>query len=149
MTNQSRNQSATNQAARELLFARKVAYRLDQNLDSLPAASADRLARARQAALARKKTEAPLAVRAPVLRTANAGGGHGFLSINPGSWFGRFSIALPLVILVAGLIGLYQGEQEQRIDDLAEIDAMVLSDELPLTAYLDHGFNAYLAEQAE
>jgi hypothetical protein len=30
---------------------------------------------------------------------------------------------------------------------LAELDAAVLADELPLTAYLDHGFNAYLESQ--
>jgi hypothetical protein len=30
---------------------------------------------------------------------------------------------------------------------MAELDAAVLSDELPLTAYLDHGFNAYLESQ--
>ena len=37
-------------------------------------------------------------------------------------------------------------EQQERIADLAEIDAAVLSDELPLDAYLDHGFNAYLSQ---
>jgi hypothetical protein len=42
---------------------------------------------------------------------------------------------------------VYQVEQERRIAEIAELDAAVLSDELPLTAYLDHGFNAYLAQQ--
>ncbi|MGI4848058.1 MAG: DUF3619 family protein [Janthinobacterium lividum] len=149
MTNQSSNQANNKIVAKEVVFARKLAYRLDQNLDNLPAASIDRLAAARAAALARKKDNGPLPAFAPATRAVPAGGGRGILSFDPGSWFGRFGIALPLVVLVAGLIGLYQGEQDQRIDDLAEIDAMVLSDELPLTAYLDHGFNAYLAKKAE
>lgn len=150
MTHQSGNRSAARLAANEQQFACKLAYRLDQNLDNMPSATTDRLAKARMAAMARKKPDAPLAVLAPALRTAGAGSsGRGLLSFDPGSWLGRFTIALPLIILVAGLIGLYQGEQEQRIDDLAEIDAMVLSDELPLTAYLDHGFNAYLTEKAD
>ncbi|CAJ2906328.1 transmembrane protein [Burkholderia pseudomallei] len=33
----------------------------------------------------------------------------------------------------------------QRTAELADIDAAMLSDDLPLTAYLDHGFNAYLS----
>ena len=59
------------------------------------------------------------------------------------------SVALPVVIVFASLVGMYQAEKRQHIVDLAEIDAMVLTDELPLNAYLDHGFNAYLAQQGE
>ncbi|CAG9188733.1 hypothetical protein BVI2075_1310016 [Burkholderia vietnamiensis] len=33
----------------------------------------------------------------------------------------------------------------QRTAELADIDAAMLSDDLPLNAYLDHGFNAYLS----
>ena len=47
------------------------------------------------------------------------------------------------------MIGVYQYEQKQRIAELAELDAALLSDELPLSAYLDHGFNAYLANRSE
>jgi hypothetical protein len=54
---------------------------------------------------------------------------------------------VPLFALVAGLSSVYQHEQKQHIAELAELDAAVLSDELPLTAYLDNGFNAYLASQ--
>jgi hypothetical protein len=35
------------------------------------------------------------------------------------------------------------------VADLAELDAAVLSDELPLSAYLDHGFNAYLTQSEQ
>jgi hypothetical protein len=42
------------------------------------------------------------------------------------------------------MVGVYQYEQQQSIVELAEMDAAVLSDELPLSAYLDQGFGAYL-----
>ena len=44
---------------------------------------------------------------------------------------------------------MFKYEQQKHISDTADIDAAVLSDELPLSAYLDHGFSAYLARQAE
>jgi uncharacterized membrane protein (UPF0136 family) len=53
-------------------------------------------------------------------------------------------VALPLLLVMGGMVGVYQYEQQQSIAELAEMDAAVLSDELPLSAYLDHGFNAYL-----
>jgi hypothetical protein len=58
-------------------------------------------------------------------------------------------VAVPLLAAVFGLAGLYQYEQQQRIAELAELDAAVLSDELPLTAYTDHGFNAYVSSQPQ
>ncbi|MFX6226163.1 DUF3619 family protein, partial [Acinetobacter baumannii] len=45
--------------------------------------------------------------------------------------------------------GIYQHENAKRVSYLADIDAAVLSDELPLSAYLDHGFNAFLAEKGQ
>lgn len=127
----------------DLNFAYKVRHALNEHLDDLPASTTDRLAQARKMALARKKAhvEAPLKVR--VRKKALAGAGTGFFSF---SWMTRMSVALPLLVLVGGLAGIYQYEQEQRVADLAELDAAVLSDELPLSAYLDHGFNAYLAQ---
>ena len=130
----------------DLNFAYKVRHALNERLDELPASTTDRLAQARMAAMARKKAHvaAPLTVRASKTELAHAGGG-GFLSQGFG-WFGRMGVAVPMLVLVAGLTGIYHYEQQQRIADLAELDAAVLSDELPLSAYLDHGFNAYLSQ---
>ncbi len=73
----------------------------------------------------------------------------GFGSLFSFETAGRMAIAAPLMALVIGLGAIYQYEEDQRIAEMAEIDAAVLSDELPLTAYLDQGFNAYLAKQAQ
>jgi hypothetical protein len=134
--------------AKEINFAYRVRHALNENLDQLPAATGDRLAAARQLALSRKKPDAGRRAVVPQLAAAHRGDGAGFLG-RPLSWLGRMSVALPVVIVFVGLVGMYQAEKRQHIVDLAEIDAMVLSDELPLNAYLDHGFNAYLAQQGE
>src|SRR5471030_2480512 len=95
----------------DLNFAYKVRHALNEHLDDLPASTTDRLAQARQQALARKKAhvEAPLRVR--VSKNALAGAGTGFFSF---TWMTRMSVALPLLVLVGGLVGIYQYEQEQR-----------------------------------
>src|SRR5471032_1117595 len=133
----------------DLNFAYKVRHALNEKLDDLPASTTDRLAQARKAALARKKAhvEVPLSVRVARTELAGAGAG-GFLS-QPFSWLGRMGMVLPLLLLVGGLTGIYHYEQQQRIAELAELDAAVLSDELPLSAYLDHGFNAYLTQSEQ
>jgi hypothetical protein len=130
----------------DLNFAYKVRHALNEKLDDLPASTTDRLAQARKAALSRKKAH----VEVRVAKTEMAGAGAaGSMFSQPFSWLGRMSVALPLLLLVGGLVGVYQYEQQERIADLAELDAAVLSDELPLSAYLDHGFNAYLTQSEQ
>lgn len=124
----------------DLNFAYRVRHALNEKLDELPASTTDRLAAARQAAMARKKAHVPVRVTQSELATAGAGG---FFS-SRFNWLGRMSVAVPLLVLGVGMVGLYQYEEQQRIAELAELDAAVLSDELPLSAYLDNGFNAYL-----
>lgn len=132
--------------AKELNFAYKVRHALNENLDNLPSNTTTKLAQARAKALAAKKNDAPVHVR--VSQAAIAGQIGDFFS-EPLSWFRRLSLAVPAIVLAAGLFGIYHLEQQQRISDTAELDALVLADELPLSAYLDHGFNAYLASQGE
>ena len=126
----------------DLNFAYKVRHALNEKLDDLPASTTDRLAAARKAAIARKKAHVPVQVAQRQL-AGNIGSLFSFTAL------GRMGVALPLLGLVAGLAGIYQYEEQQRIEEIAELDAAVLSDELPLTAYLDQGFNAYLAQRAQ
>ncbi|KVL15095.1 DUF3619 family protein [Burkholderia sp. MSMB1826] len=133
-------------ANRELEFALKVRRALDERAAALPAATTDRLAVARRAALARKKPEA---ASAPVFVPAFAGA-YGPTPANrpPAgrpSFARRLLRAWPLALLLAGLVGIAYWEDMQRTAELADIDAAMLSDDLPLNAYLDHGFNAYLS----
>ena len=133
---------------KELEFAYRVKRALDANLEYLPESTTQSLAEARRVAVARKKrSSAPLRAAAPQLVLSGNTGGT--LSPAPWSWVGRLGVAIPLLVGVLLFAGLYQHEHQQRISDLAEIDAGVLSDELPLSAYLDHGFDAFLAQQGE
>ena len=132
--------------AEDINLAYKVRHALNENLDTLSPEVSARLNFARSIALSRKKNDAPLRI----LNTQGvlAGNIGDFLN-RPFSWLGRIGLALPLLAFIIGLIGIYEFEQQQHIFETAEIDMAVLSDELPLVAYLDHGFNAYLAKPEE
>ena len=57
-----------------------------------------------------------------------------------------FSLRLLLAtaLLAAGLAAIYVGQQDQRAADVEELDALLLTDELPIDAYLDRGFETWL-----
>ncbi len=130
----------------ELEFAYKVRAVLDEEVDALPENARNRLQAARQKAIALKKPETVAYVVAPAPR---------FAGIIPTqfrdapNWLIRVGIVIPLLLLVLGSVGIYYYEQERSIDDLADLDAAVLADELPINAYLDHGFNSYLNKHGE
>jgi hypothetical protein len=131
---------------KELDFAYKVRRALDENLDQLPPTTLQGLEAARRKALAAQKKSSPL--RVFFMNRAAAGHLH-HLMRDPVAWLMRASFVLPAIIVAAGLVGMYQFEQQERITETAEIDALVLADELPLNAYIDKGFGAYLAERGE
>lgn len=137
---------------RERRFAHAVRTALNESAGQLPPDVRDRLAAARRTALAHKKAEAPRTVHAPAL--AMPGGGsaafdlEGGMPSSPlqrvGAFLRRFGLLWPTIALVAGLAGIYQWQQQQRVDELAEVDAAMLLDDLPLAAYADQGFHQYL-----
>jgi hypothetical protein len=130
--------------ARERAFAMKVARALDEAAATLPASRLEQLAMARKAALRAQKTPVPSIQWAT--RPALAGSSGSELST--AGRYGRIGFAAGLLVLVlAGLIGIFHVEQERHIDDLAEIDSALLTDDLPISAYADHGFNAYLKQK--
>jgi len=134
---------------KELQFAYKVKLALDANLDGLSGDQLQHLAAARRVAVARKKK--PVAVRNPqsALVLALGGNSDNASSSAKPSWWNRLGVVVPLLAGIILLSGIYQHENAKHVAELAEIDAAVLSDELPLSAYLDHGFNAFLAEKGE
>jgi hypothetical protein len=130
----------------DINLAYKIRHALNENLDNLPASTTERLASARALAMSRKKADAPMRALAPVQAARS---GFGVRSLFSTPWITRAAVAAPLLAMVAGLVGIYQVQREQRVAELADLDAAVLSDDLPLTAYTDHGFNAYLAQQQQ
>lgn len=116
----------------ELQFAHKIRHVLYQGTDSLDAGIAARLHAARTAALNHQ--------RQPVAMLSLAGVGHATAE------FFRSSIA-PTVLAFALVIGaagtLYVNDAIQD-HETEEIDSALLSDELPINAYLDDGFQAWV-----
>lgn len=133
---------------KELEFALKVRRALDENAANLPAATVEKLTAARRTALGRKKPEA-VAAHAFVPVFAHAGASLDVpvpaaprQRLSP---LRRLARIWPLIALIVGIMAVAYWEDLQRSAELADIDAAMLSDDLPLNAYLDHGFNAYLS----
>jgi hypothetical protein len=125
----------------ELKFTNTLRQALNESarLDgSRGAAIAERLRAARERALAQHRTEREPALAWARLAAADVIGGFG--------GFGGFSLRLllPTVLLVAGLASIYNWQQDQRAADVVELDAQLLTDDLPIDAYLDRGFEAWL-----
>lgn len=125
-------------------LARQITAMLDASANEMPADIADRLAAARRVALSRRRAEAPqtsprLAAAGPSLH------GDARRSMRPlGDWVRRLGLVWTLVALAGGLAGIYQWQQQQRIEELADVDAAMLLDELPPAAYADEGFHVFL-----
>jgi hypothetical protein len=120
----------------------ELGYRIKQSLNnglSLQDATLDRLSSAREAALSRQQVEA----RASWLSWAGAIGGDS----GPPRFFSR--LVLPTLVLALGLFVMNYWHQAQLAQENAEIDAEVLTGDLPLDAYLDKGFDAWLKRSSE
>ncbi len=128
----------------ELRFARRLCNALDEVAAALPSTTLEHLTLARKAALRVQKMPGTRRAPAFVTQTASAGGAD---AGNGRFGFARVGLVFSTLVLVgACLTGLYQFEQQKRIEDLAEMDAAVLDDDLPISAYADHGFNAFLKQ---
>jgi len=117
----------------ESKFGYQIKQQLDRALD-LEAATLDRLKAARERALARQR------VTEPVFALAWADAVLGRLSGNPAS----ASIALAGAALILALIGLQYWQQTPTVEEIEEIDAALLTSDLPINAYLDKSFDTWL-----
>ena len=119
-------------------FGRASATLLTQGAQSLPAGIKDRLHAARMKALSIRKAEKVL-VQKPVFA-----GAMGNYSSGSNSLWDTVGWVAPLFVLVFGLIGIAQWQNDSRIIDIAEVDAALLTDDVPPDAYADSGFLAFL-----
>jgi hypothetical protein len=119
----------------EMQLGHKVRHLLNQETRLEPAVT-QRLAEARERALARQRPEL-----APALVWAdNLTGRVGWGSL-------ALRILLPLALLVASGTAIYAWQQNQRAAEVEEIDSLLLTDDLPLDAYLDRGFQSWLKKR--
>jgi hypothetical protein len=59
-------------------------------------------------------------------------------------WWARIGSVLPLVALVVGLLVINSIQNDNRAQEVAEVDVALLTDELPPAAFADPGFVQYL-----
>jgi hypothetical protein len=64
-------------------------------------------------------------------------------------WWQRVGMVLPLLALVAGLYGIDQWSLRETVLAAAEVDVLLLADDLPPAAYTDPGFGEFLRSPAE
>jgi len=122
----------------EAQFGDRIRHLLNQSLE-LDARTAGRLRAARETALARQRPEP-----APALAWADNVLG------SSGGWAGvSLRLVLPLILLVASAGTLYNWQQKQLAAEVEEIDVQLLTDDLPIDAYLDRGFQNWLKTRAE
>ena len=129
----------------EKQFADKITAYLDAGTQDLRAGTAYRLQQARSAALARLDPAFAQAV-APALAFSRGAGGsaagrpwtHG-----PARWLG---IAL---IAAAAAFGWQQWRAVQQVHELQDLDAQILTSDLPIDAYLDRGFANWLRDDSD
>jgi len=117
----------------ESKFGHQIRQQLDQALDLEPA-TLKQLKVAREQAVARQR------VSEPVFVLAWADAVVGRLSGNPAS----ASIVLAGAALILALVGIQYWQRAPSVEELAEIDAALLTSDLPINAYLDNSFDTWL-----
>lgn len=135
----------------EPLIARLAREALDESVEHLPWRVTHRLATAREAALARLPAEAHVTVAAPAVI------GHGQVVVAAGGpqlpsrrgdrrhfGLGLAAVVVPVLIIVGALYAISEWDSRLRADDIAGVDAAVLVDEVPISAYADRGFGVFL-----
>ena len=131
----------------EARFGVRIASMLGERAQSTAPDISERLRFAREQALVRAQ-----AARRQV-QTASApvvvGRGRAAVLANPLGWWFKLGSAAPLALLVLGLAGIAHVHDKAQIAAVAEVDAALLSDDLPPAAYTDPGFAEYLKTSKE
>lgn len=120
-------------------LALRLTAHLSGGAEALPHDISERLRFSRERALASRRAASVVQVAPQVVhngRSAVLGG-------PPSVWL-RLVSALPLLVLVAGLVFIQHHHDLQQIAVAAEIDSALLADDLPPAAYGDPGFSEFL-----
>ena len=131
----------------EARFGVRIASMLGERAQSTAPDISERLRFAREQALVR----AQAARRQEQVATAPMVVGRGRTAVlaNPLGWWFKLGSAAPLALLVLGLAGIAHVHDKAQIAAVAEVDAALLSDDLPPAAYTDPGFAEYLKTHQE
>jgi hypothetical protein len=123
-------------------FGLKTASYLSAGAADLPYDISERLRAARVQAVSKRKV-AKIQTSSSVVATG------GSAALTWGSedglgWWARIGSVLPLIALVVGLLVINSIQDDNRAQEVAEVDVALLTDELPPAAFADPGFVQYL-----
>ena len=133
----------------EARFGMLVSARLSEGTQQLPHDVTERLRHARQVALEHRQTASSVQVNAsatglsPAATLSFGGSGKGK------SWWTSLTALVPLAALLLGLGLIEHFHVQDQIAAAAEVDAALLSDDLPPAAYSDPGFVEFLKTSRE
>ena len=113
---------------------KKVVQMLDQGLGDIKGSTLDRLQSARRASLESYRSAETMV---NVGRGASARNGH--------EWHLKTRRFVSFISLLLALMGIIYWQSLQQGDENEDIDIMLLVDDLPINAYLDNEFEAWLA----
>ncbi len=128
-------------------FGLKVAAHLAMGNADLSHDISERLRVARFQAVTKRK-RAPLASVATAVYGSGGAATMSFGDDTPSIW-NRLAAMLPLIVLVVGLITISLVQNDQRAQELADVDVALLTDDLPPAAYADPGFAQFLRLDAQ
>jgi hypothetical protein len=129
-------------ASAQSQFAVRVTARLSEGTELLAPEITERLRFARETALQRLRAVRAASAATPTIVATN--GAALILGGWAGGWGMKLASLLPLVALVGGLVLIQHTQTQSQISVAAEIDADLLTDDLPPRAYSDAGFLEFL-----
>jgi Protein of unknown function (DUF3619) len=127
----------------EARFGARLAASLNERASSVPHDISERLRVGREQALARASQVVALQVAEQRTALVGASQGAALLGRGQGFWL-QLASWMPLAVLVAGLLLIQQWSDQEQVLAAAEIDAVLLADDLPPAAWTDPGFREYL-----
>lgn len=117
-------------------FARELVETLDHSLGELPPAVAERLLALRNEALTRQRPSIAALSLAGVGRTVSD------------FWFTQRHRLFATLALLCALFAVNAWTRYDQIAEQEDVDIALLSDDLPIDAYLDHGFARWIKPDA-
>lgn len=123
-------------------YGLKTASYLSEGAANLPYDISERLRAARVQAVAARKV-----ARVQTASVTASSGTGSVLTWGSGERFGlwyRIGSVLPLIALVVGLLAINSLQTDSFVQELAEVDSALLTDDLPPDAFSDPGFVQFL-----
>lgn len=123
-------------------FGLKAASYLSASTADLPYDISERLRAARAQAVGQRKI-----VKLQPASHVLGNGGSASLALGSDddlNWWSGIGSVLPLIALVVGLLFINSIQNDNRAQEIAEVDAALLTDELPPAAFADPGFVQFL-----